>query len=273
MKSFFLAVLVAACPLFVFSQTSGQKATPPAHPNAPATDQIQTETIASPGQTPAIPSAQTGAAARMEPTQIKALAHKIWLAQFRLNDLLAQVHSEKWTMPPAVRQSFDQSLDSLRKSLAAQEDWRSQFEARPESLYLGFQTYIAISAVLPRIDGVAQSVSRYENASFGVQYAQSANQLFDLQQQIVPHLTFLLKNQDDFLLIAQTNLASCQNELNYAERNKEGQATPMKNIAPEFKGHSASSRHATHAASTKSAPKAKTTAKPAANSPDQAQKK
>jgi hypothetical protein len=46
----------------------------------------------------------------------------------------------------------------------------------------------------------------------------------------------LLKNQDNAMLIIQTNLASCQNELNYAEHNKEGHATPMKNIVPEFKG-------------------------------------
>ena len=100
-------------------------------------------------------------------------------------------------MPPAARQSFGQSLESLRKSMAAEEDWRSQFEARPDSLYLGFQTYMAISAVLPRVDGVAHSVSHYENASFGAQYSQSANQLFDLQQLIEPHLAYLLKNQDN----------------------------------------------------------------------------
>ena len=103
----------------------------------------------------------------MEPAQVKALMHKIWLAQYRLNDLLTQVHPEKWKMPPAARQSFEQSLESLRKAMAAEEDWRSQFEARPDSLYLGFQTYVAISAVLPRVDGVAHSVSQYENASFG----------------------------------------------------------------------------------------------------------
>jgi hypothetical protein len=86
------------------------------------------------------------------------------------------------------------------------------------------------------VDGVARSVSQYENASFGGQYAQAANQLFDLQQLLEPHLTYLLKNQDNVLLIGQTNLAACQNELNFAEHDKEGHATPMKNIAPVFKG-------------------------------------
>ena len=109
-----------------------------------------------PGKRPPSRQAQASTTGYLEPQQVKALMHKIWLAQYRLNDLLAQVHPEKWKMPPAARQSFDQSLESLRKAMAAEEDWRSQFDARPDSLYLGFQTYVAISAVLPRVDGVAQ---------------------------------------------------------------------------------------------------------------------
>lgn len=95
---------------------------------------------------------------------------------------------------------------------------------------------MAIGTLLPRVEGVAKSVSRYENASFGGQFTQAANQLFDLQQVLEPHLEYLLKNQDNAMLIIQSNLASCQNELTFAEHNKQGHATPMKNIVPEFKG-------------------------------------
>jgi uncharacterized protein (DUF1501 family) len=227
-----------------------------------------------PGQAPAIPSPQAGAAGYLEPAQVKVLTHKIWLAQYRLNDLLAQVQPEKWKMSPTARQSFDQSLESLRKSVAAEEDWRSQFEARPDSLYLGFQTYMAISAVLPRVDGLAHSVAQYENASFGAQYSQAANQLFDLQQSIEPHLAYLLKNQDNVMLIAQTNLASCQNELNFAEHDKEGHATSMKNIAPVFQGRKRTA-HATTGAGDAKPVEAKGAAagKPATNPPKKVQKK
>ncbi len=172
----------------------------------------------------------------LDSTQIKSLTHKIWLAQFHLSDLLTQVQPAKWKIPATTRQSFDQSIDSLQKSVAAEENWRGQFEARPESLYLGFETYMAIGTLLPRVEGVAKSVSRYENASFGGQFTQAANQLFDLQQVLEPHLEYLLKNQDNAMLIIQSNLASCQNELTFAEHNKQGHATPMKNIVPEFKG-------------------------------------
>jgi hypothetical protein len=209
----------------------------------------------------------------MEPAQVKVLTHKIWLAEFRLNDLLAQVHPEKWKMPPATRQSFVQTLDSLHKALAGEEDWRSQFEARPDSLYLGFQTYVAISAVLPRLDGIAHGVTQYENASFGAQYSQSENQLFDLQQSIQPHLAYLLKNQDTLMVAAQSNLASCQNELNSAEHDKEGRATPMKNVAPVFKGHGRPAHAAAPAGAAKPAQaKGAAATKPAPNPPNKTEK-
>ncbi len=236
MKFFFLALFIAACPLASTGQSSSQKTPLPPHPNAPASQDIETETIPAPGQTPSSPTAQAGTAGYLESAQVKALMHKVWLAEFRLNDLVSQVHPEKWKLSPAEQQSLSQSLDSLRQSMAAQEDWRRQFEARPDSLYLGFQIFLAISAVLPRVDGVAHSVARYENPSIGGQYSQSGNQLFDLQQQIAAHLKYLLKNQDGLMLATQTNLASCQSELNSAERDKQGRAIPMKNIAPEFKG-------------------------------------
>jgi hypothetical protein len=272
MKLYFLALWVVVCPLTVLGQSSTKKAPLPPHPNGPASQEVQTERIGPPGQTPAVPSEHANTIGYMEPAQVKALMHKIWLAQFRLNDLLTQVHPEKWKMPPAARQSFERTLESLHKVLAIEEDWRSQFEARPDSLYLGFQTYVAISAVLPRVDGVAQSVSQYENASFGGQYSQSANQLFDLQQSLVPHLAYLLKNQDNLMVAAQTNLASCQNELNSAERDKEGRATPMKNIAPVFKSRRLNAPASAGGAKPAEA-KGKAAGKPATNPPNKMQKK
>jgi hypothetical protein len=236
MKPFLLVLAVAVCPLAAWGQSPSQNATPPAAPATPASQEVETEKVASPPEAPPPITTRTGTTGYLEPTQVKALLHRIWLTQYRLDDLLAQVHPEQWKMPDTARESFGQSLDSLHKALASQADWRAQFENRPDSLYLGFQTYVAISAVLPRLDGVARAVTRYENASFGAQYSQAANQLFDLQQSLQPHLAFLMKNQDGLLLAAQTNLASCQNQLGYALHDKEGRATPMKNVAPVFKG-------------------------------------
>jgi len=236
MKSLTLALLVAVYPLTVRAQSSAPKTPPPKPATASAPQEVETEKIAVPAVTPQPISIRTGTTGYLEPAQVKALLHKIWLTQFRLDDLLAQVHPERWKMPDAARKSFGQTLENLHKALGSEADWRAQFDDRPDSLYLGFQTYVAISAVLPRLDGVARAVSQYENASFGAQYSQAANQLFDLQQSLQPHLAFLMKNQDGLLLASQTNLASCQSELGFALHDKEGRAAPMRNVAPVFKG-------------------------------------
>jgi hypothetical protein len=216
------------------AQTS--RVQPPSHPNAPADQDLQTEKVYAPGQIPASTTASAAPTGYLDPTQLRALTHKIWLAQFHLTDLLSQVQPATWRTGDSTRMSFNQSLDSLRKAISSEESWRNQFDSRPDSLYLGFETYMAIGAVLPRVDGVAKGVAHYENASFGGQFTQAANQLFDLQQVLAPHLEYLLKNQDNGMLVIQNNLASCQRELSYAEHGKEGHATPMKNIVPEFKG-------------------------------------
>jgi hypothetical protein len=121
-------------------------------------------------------------------------------------------------------------------------------------------TYVAISALLPRVDGLAHSVSHYENGSFGAQYSQTGNQLFDLQQTLEPHLASLLKAQDGALLVVQNNLASCQSQLGFAEHGMQGHATPIANIAPEFKGHGRAAHPPAVAANPQPAtPKGKTT--------------
>jgi len=265
-------LLLAALPAGLPAQS--RKPQLPPHPNQPATQEIQTEQVVAPKQAPPVPSPQVVAPGRMEPEQVKALAHRIWLAQYRLNDLLSQVHPEKWKMSPGVLQSFNQSMDSLHKALEAQEGWRGQLETRPDSLYLGFMTYVAISAALPRVEGVAQIVAKYENGSFGAQYSQAGNQLFDLQQILEPHLAALLKNQDNAFLVVQNNLASCQSELSLAEHNKGGRATPIANIAPEFKGHGRAAHSANSASGAKhGAAKSTPAHNPSTSPPQKIQKK
>ena len=172
----------------------------------------------------------------MEPAQVKALAHKIWLAEYRINDLLTQVHPEKWKISNITRNSFDQTLENLHRALEGLEEWRAQFEQRPDSMYFGFQIYAAMNAALPRLDGVARATSQFENASLGAQYSQAGNQLFDLQQALQPYLAYLLRNSDQFLYAAQTNLAGCQNELGKALRGQGGPVKPLKNTFVEFHG-------------------------------------
>jgi len=189
-----------------------------------------------PAAVPSAPAAE-GRGGYLEPSELKALLHKIWLAEYRINDLLSDVHSDKWKMPQAARNSFNQTFENLRKGLASQEAWRAQFETRPESVYLGYETFVAMIALLPRLDGVGQAVAQFENRSLGAQYSQAEAQLFDLQQALQPYLEYLLHNQDQLMQDAQGNLAACQDQLGLAMRNRTAPATPMKNYLPEIKGH------------------------------------
>ncbi len=188
----------------------------------------------------------------MAPSQVKELLHKVWLAQFRINDLLGEVRPERWKLPEATRNSFEQTLATLRQQLKALEGWRSQFDERPESKYLAYETYLAINAVLPRLDGVARSITLHENPSFGLQFSQAGNQLFDLQQTLGMYLGSLLRSEHQTLEALQSALAACHNELSYVMRGKSPPAKPMKNILPEFKGRRVRSRAAQAEPSTES---------------------
>jgi hypothetical protein len=170
----------------------------------------------------------------MEPVQVKALAHKIWIAEYRITDLLTQVHPEKWKASNVTRNSFNQTLENLHKALEGLEEWRAQFEKRPDSMYFGFRTYAGMNAALPRLDGVARAASQFENSSLGAQYTQAGKQLFDLQQALQPYVAYLLRNPDQLLYAAQTNLAGCQNELGNALRGQVEPAKPLKNTFVEF---------------------------------------
>jgi hypothetical protein len=235
----------------------------PATSTAPATPPPETVQVAPTSQAPLQKPA--GEAGYLEPAQVKALLHRMWLTEFRINDLLSQVRAEKWKISDPTRQSFNQTLETLRKQLEALEEWRAQFDKRPESMYFGYKAYAAINAVLPRLDGVARSVSQFENASLGAQYSQAGNQLFDQQQALEPYLSYLLRSQDGLLLASENNLAACQHELGYAMRGRTQPATPMKNVLPEFKGWRV--RRAKEAAAGNAKPGQKTVEKRPAKKP------
>jgi hypothetical protein len=194
---------------------------------------LPTETVQTSQPAPAASPASEGF---MEPAQVEEILHKVWLAEYRLNDLLTQVQPEHWKLDDSARRSFQQTFETLRSELKALEEWRSQLDVRPDSMYLGYMMHASIDALLPRLDALTRMISTHENTSLGAQFSQAGNRLFDLQQAVQPYLLYLLRNQDQLLRAAQGNLASCQNELSYAMRGRTEHVTPMKNIRPDFKG-------------------------------------
>jgi hypothetical protein len=211
-----------------------QPASAPAQTKADAA--LETETVESSRPAPATPAASQAGEGLMDPAQVKELLHKIWLAEYRLNDLFTEVHPERWKLADPARSSFQQTFETLRSQLKALEEWRSRLDARPDSMYLGYMTYATIDAALPRLDAVTRMISQRENTSLGAQFSQAGNQLFDLQQTLQPYLMYLLRSQDQLLRASQANLAACQNQLSFAMRGRAQRVTPMRNIRPNFKG-------------------------------------
>lgn len=238
---------------------------PPAQdaPQAKKGETLEVERVDVPAPPAAPARPQAGEAGYFEPARVKDLLQKLWLAEFRINDLLTEVRPERWKIPDAARASFGQTLQALRAQLAALDEWRRQFDQRPDSVYLGFEIYATINAALPRLDGVARSVAQHENASLGAQFSQAGNQLFDLQQSLAPYLGLLLRNQDSALYAVQTNLAQCQRDLGAGRRPGAPAAVPMKNVLPDFKGRRRD-RRAPPAAGARPAPSPTTTSRPAA---------
>ena len=172
----------------------------------------------------------------MEPQQVKDLLKRVYLSEFRINDLLTQVHPESWTMQEGARNSFLESFGALRRQMDALEEWRAALDQRPDSMYLAYMMHASIDAILPRLDGVTRIISQRENTSLGAQFSQAGNQLFDLQQTMQPYLVYLLRNQDQMLHAAQTNLVGCEKRLGTALREQQGPVKVLKNIVPDFKG-------------------------------------
>ena len=220
-----MRLLVCVCCLWVFGVPLGVRAAPQNSLSSPPSatsvaPQPQEQKIDASPTSQAQLRTLAGEPGYMDPEAMKQLLHKIWLVEYRINDLLTEVHPERWKLADATRASFSRTLETLRTQMDTLEQWRAQFEKRPDSMYLGYQTYAAINTLLPRLEGVGRDIARHENPSLGRQFSQPGNQLFDLQQAIEPFLSFLLRNQDQLLSVTQNNLASCQNELSFAMRGR-----------------------------------------------------
>lgn len=169
----------------------------------------------------------------LDAPQVKAMAEQMKFAEYRINDLLTDLHPERWKkMSDAAQSSFRQTIGTLRTQLEALKERRTRFAERPESMYAGYETYATIGTILPRLEGVAATVSQADNASFGAQFSRVADQLFDLQQKLGPYIGFLLQHHDSILLALESNLAGCQNDLGRAMQGQTKRPKNIRNSAP-----------------------------------------
>lgn len=217
------------------AQTAGQQAQKP-EAGAATSEQIQTEEIKVPEYLQAPPRSMASQPGYMEPAQTHALLLKLWQSEARVKDLLTQVNPKSLKIPAADQAAFNGNVDELRHNLDGLEKSRTQFDGRVDSEYLGFETYAAISQVLPPLERLTAKISRYRNLSLEGEFNQAWNEMVTMQQSLKPYLSFLLRNHDHIFLTMETNLYGCQKELGYKKYDAAGQPRYMRNVLPDFKG-------------------------------------
>ena len=93
---------------------------------ATGSDESQEEVVSTPEPHPASTQLAPGGEGFMESQQVRDLLQRVYLTDFRINDLFSEVRPEKWNMPETSRNSFAQSFTALRSQMEALEGWRSQ---------------------------------------------------------------------------------------------------------------------------------------------------
>jgi hypothetical protein len=189
----------------------------------------QTEPVKAPSELPIPMVKEPGS---MKTSEVLALLNQVRLSEFHVNDLLTDVHLERWKMPEVMRSSVGNSVTELRSQMNAMDAWREEMEKRPASAYLVFETYQGLSALPPRLDALARLVSENETPSFGAEYSAAGNRFLDAAQTLGLYLGYLLRNQDQIVSAMEGNLSSCQSELGEAMRGRVPKATPMRNARP-----------------------------------------
>ncbi len=168
----------------------------------------------------------------MDSPALQALLHQVLLTEYRVNDLLADVHPEHWKLPETVRSAVGNSVTEMRSEMRGMDAWRGAMGKRPASAYLAFETYRALGVLPPRLDALARWVSQNESPRFGAEYAAAGNRFLDAQQTLGLYLGYLLRNQDQIVAAMEGNLSSCQSQLGQAMQGRGPKATPIPNSRP-----------------------------------------
>src|SRR2546426_9342431 len=96
---------------------AAQEPAKPSPPPAPETEQVQ-----EPQPSPPQPVTQPGVAGSMEPPQVKELLHRVWLAEDRVNDLLTDLHPQRWELSPEAGREFQKTVQEAPHEIGPAQD-------------------------------------------------------------------------------------------------------------------------------------------------------
>ncbi len=197
---------------------------------------LETERIIAPQALPAPLSSMAAVTPPLTHAQVKAILYKLYISEFRIQDLLNQERPAQWKAPKSDRILLSQSQKTMLAELRQIEKWRALFSEYPDNVYYAFQTYLSVLKLFHPLWLFSGQVSQYESANLGSDYRRRANDLEANLNDLLPYVSFILKNEAETTQMFQADLASCQNQLGYAMHGAIRSATPIRNVVPVFQG-------------------------------------
>lgn len=202
--------------------------TAPTPANAASNGAPETEVIKTQSTPP--PATTVEEAGYLLPDQVKPLLHRLYVATFRINDLLSQVHPGRWKVPEPVRDYFNLRVAAFQRDAKTLEAARSQFAEETDDPYLGYRVYEAIPAVVSDLKSAEAEVGEFAGAKATAPFEQPGQWIEQSRAALGTYVDFLMRNRSQVIHTYEANLASCQNTLNYALRGEHGPAQPMEPV-------------------------------------------
>lgn len=219
-----------------FLDSQAQAALQPQVSEAPGHPAMPVERINAPTATAAPLSVISSESPPLDAPQLKRLLYQVYVPEFRLKDLASHEHPANRKATGAALASFNSVRQSMLSALDELEKWRGQLSQSPLALVAGFETYRSVQKTLALARQMTAEVTQLEDPGAGLQYEKAASQMESHVPKLVDYLLFLMRNSDNTLSLFQSDLAGCQNQLNYSMRGQRPAAVPMPNVVPEFKG-------------------------------------
>ncbi len=210
--------------------------------NAP----IQTEEIAVAAAPPPSTTLLLGGA--VTPEQMKDVAHEIYVATYRVKDLLNLVNPADWKTSEALRGSSQTQIEQLRSVLKSLESSRADLSQSTGSLPIIFATYKGMTAVIEGVNKLADALLQYQSGDVATQFRQTTVWLTKSQGTLEGYFEQMLKRQSGSVQNYETDLASCQTTLNYSMYSHSVPAVTMPNIMPVLQGRRVRAKKAALAA-------------------------
>jgi hypothetical protein len=183
---FFLLVWIPAAAVWAVPGGTEEASAPVAALVTGSSEQATASASALPTQNASAPGAYGSSSpqASLSAEQVRALLYKIYMATYRVTDLLSVLQPAQLHLSDADLVAFNQRVSSLRADLNILEKSRSELYNDPDHLEAGEETTKMLSTALAEIRGFADDLARDGDAGDAALYRQAAADMARWQQDL-----------------------------------------------------------------------------------------